>query len=96
MMRGVTWPPSAADILLMFPAFMIGSGLGSLVALGAGKGSSVDRTIAAIKLSAAGSAVGAVISIVTAQWWPPIIGPFILCTGVAIATAIVFRGRLPR
>lgn len=85
----------------MFPAFMIGTGLGSLVALGIGKGasiggSSMDRTIAAIGLSAAGSVTGAILSVITAQWWPPIIGPFVLSTGLAIAAALMFRGKLPR
>lgn len=80
----------------MFPAFMIGSGLGSLVALGLGKGGSFDRTFAAIRMAALGSALGAVLSIVTARWWPPIIGPFVLCAGVAIAVALIFRGRLPQ
>lgn len=76
----------------MFPAFMIGTGLGALVGLGqTGQTPSMDRLVSGILTSAAGSAVGAVLSVVTAAWWPPLIGPFVLSTACAMLAGLIFR-----
>ena len=84
--------PSAADIFLIFPAFLIGAAFGALVGLGLlGSAGSAKRGWSAVRHSVAGSAVGAVIFFVTAQWWPPIVGPFVLCPALAITATLVFQ-----
>ena len=90
----MTWFPSAADIFLIFPAFLIGAAFGALVGLGLlGTSGSAHRAWSSIRFSMAGSAAGAFIFFVTGQWWPPIIGPFVLCPALAIAATLLFRPR---
>ena len=92
---GVTWYPSAADIFLIFPAFLIGAAFGALVGLGLlGAAGAAHHVWHSIRVGMAGSAVGAVIFFVTGQWWPPIIGPFVLCPALAITATLLFRPRV--
>ena len=85
----MTWIPSAADIFLIFPAFLIGAAFGALAGLGLLGGNSVKQGWSAVRHSLAGSAIGAVLFFVTGQWWPPIIGPFLTCPILAVATTLL-------
>ena len=81
----------SADILLVFPAFLLGAGFGALVGLVlTSREESTTTALPAIRQGLAGSAIGAVIFIATAAWWPPILGPFVACPAVSIAI-VLFR-----
>ena len=89
--------PSAADFLLIFPAFMIGTGLGALFTLGIlGKGGSLERNVLVIALCAAGSAIGCGLAIPTENWWPPFVGPFVLAMGGAMLAGLLLPGEKSR
>jgi hypothetical protein len=87
----VTFFPSD-NIIPTAAAFLIGTVFGALVGLALmGEGTSLAQAWAAFIRSALGSAIGAGIFLVTASWWPPIIGPFLICPATAIAVAVLFR-----
>ena len=79
----------ADNVILLFPAFLIGLAFGSLVAF-ALAGSSIPARFPRIVAGVAmGSAAGVLLFLATQQWWPPIVGPFILCPAGALAAAFL-------
>ena len=82
--------PDATDLLLLFPAFMIGTGLGSLFTIGMlGKGGTPERIGRTVAACAAGSVAGVVIAVLTESWWPPLVGPFVLAIGASVLTGFL-------
>ena len=80
----------AANVLMLFPAFMIGATFGILLVMGLA-GTAGLKTIRPIVFSVAGSAVGLVIFAITGNWWPTVVGPFILCPAIAAGAALIGR-----
>jgi CHASE2 domain-containing sensor protein len=80
----------AASVLLLFPAFMIGAVFGILMTLGLA-GRSGLKSLRPILFSIAGSLLGILVFLLTQNWWPPVIGPFITCP--ALACLFAFLGR---
>jgi hypothetical protein len=80
----------AATILMLFPAFMIGGAFGILLIMGL-VGTSGLKTVRPIIFSLVGSLLGLVIFGFTAAWWPPVVGPFILCPAIAAGAALIGR-----
>ena len=81
------------NLILFFPAFLIGVAFGSLVPV-AFAGDGLAQKIRRIVTSAClGSAVGIVLFLITEQWWPPVVGPFVLCPAVALvlSSAAIWR-----
>src|SRR2546425_12173411 len=82
---------SDTNIVPTAPAFLIGAVLGALVGLALmGEGASLSRARRPVLRSVIGSALGAVLFLATASWWPLIIGPFLTCPATAIA-AVLFQ-----
>jgi hypothetical protein len=82
------------NIIPTAAAFLIGTVFGVLVGLALmGEGASLTRARTAVTWSAIGSAIGAAIFLMTASWWPPIVGPFLICPATAVALAVLFRGQ---
>ena len=72
-------------------AFLIGAVFGALVGLALiGENASLLCARTTVKRSVIGSAIGAVIFLATASWWPPIIGPFLTCPSIAIVATVLF------
>jgi hypothetical protein len=80
----------SADILLVFPAFLMGAGFGALLFLAL---TPLQESWAwpAVRTGLAGSATGAVIFVATAEWWPPIVGPFVVCPVASAAVVVCQR-----
>ena len=82
---------SDSNVIPTAPAFLIGAVFGVLVGLALlGESATLERARDAVIRSVIGSAVGAIIFLATASWWPPIIGPFLTCPATAVAVAILF------
>jgi hypothetical protein len=79
----------AASLLMLFPAFLIGAafGVGIILVLG----DSTPFKARSALFSIGGSLAGVAIFLLTADWWPPVVGPFILCPACAVISA--FAGR---
>jgi hypothetical protein len=79
----------AASVLMLFPAFLIGAafGVGIIVVLG----DSAPFKAWPVLFSVGGSLAGVAVFLLTADWWPPVVGPFILCPAFALISA--FAGR---
>ena len=79
----------AASVLMLFPAFLIGAafGVGIILVLGGG----APFRPGSVLFSIGGSLAGIVVFLLTADWWPPVVGPFILCPACAMISA--FAGR---
>jgi hypothetical protein len=82
----------AAQVLMLFPAFMIGSAFGILIILGLA-GTSGLKTFRPVAFSIAGSVMGIVVFVASADWWPPVIGPFICCPALAAVAALIGRAK---
>ena len=80
----------AARVLMLFPAFMVGAAFGILLVLVLA-GSEGLKNFRPIVFSLAGSLFGLVVFWLTERWWPPVIGPFICCPGIAAAGALLAR-----
>ena len=76
--------------LMLFPAFLIGAAFGIMIVLVLA-GSDGMKSKRPIILSVAGSAIGAIVFLLTASAWPPVVGPFILCPFSAALSAIAGR-----
>ena len=84
-------PSLSADLLLVFPAFLLGSAFGALFALVLLPGLPSAKSIwPLVRLSMMGSAVGAILFTLTSPWWDPIVGPFVACPATAALTVAVF------
>jgi len=79
----------AASVLMLFPAFLIGAafGIGIILVLGDGAPFKTRSVLFCI----GGSLTGIAVFLLTADWWPPVVGPFILCPTFAVISA--FAGR---
>ena len=75
---------------MVFPAFMIGSAFGILLIVGLA-GTPGLKSLRPIVCSIAGSLVGLVAFLFTQSWWPPVLGPFVLCPAFAAAAALIGR-----
>jgi hypothetical protein len=85
--------PDSTDLLLLFPAFLIGTGLGGLFTLGIlAKGGAFERNAQVLAACAGGSACGVALAALTESWWPPLVGPFVLSIGASVLTGLL----LPR
>ncbi len=73
---------------MLFPAFLIGAAFGVMVVLGLA-GPAGLKNLRPVVFSAIGSAAGIVVFLLTDSWWPPVVGPFILCPAFAAAAAAV-------
>jgi hypothetical protein len=80
----------AAGMLMLFPAFLLGSAFGIMLVLVL-SGPPGLQTARPIVFSVAGSAAAILLYLVTADWWPPVIGPFVLCPALAATAAFVGR-----
>jgi len=69
---------------------MFGSAFGILIVLVLA-GSPGLKSIRPLAFSVAGSLAGVVIFLITQNWWPPIVGPFILCPALAAASSVLGR-----
>ena len=84
-------PSLYADLLLVFPAFLLGSAFGALFGLVLLPGPPSAKSIwPLVRLSIAGSAAGAIVFTLTFGWWDPIVGPFVACPAVSAVTVAVF------
>ena len=84
-------PSLSADLLLVFPAFLLGSAFGALFGLVLLPGPPSAKSIwPLVRRSMAGSAAGAIVFTLTSQWWDPIVGPFVACPAVSALTVVVF------
>ena len=73
---------------MIFPAFLIGSVFGILVGLAlAGANILQDRVVLVSVIG--GALLGIVVFLLTAEWWPPVIGPFILSPAGAMAASLI-------
>ena len=79
----------AASVLMLFPAFLIGAafGIGIILVLA----DSTPFKARSVLFSIGGSLAGIAVFLLTAEWWPPVVGPFILCPACAVISA--FAGR---
>jgi hypothetical protein len=79
----------AATALMLFPAFLIGAafGIGIILVLG----DSTPFKARSVLFSIGGSLAGIAVFLLTADWWPPVVGPFVLCPACAVISA--FAGR---
>jgi hypothetical protein len=82
----------AAQVLMLFPAFLIGAAFGILLIMGLA-GTAGLKTPRPIIFSIVGSLMGVVVFWFTEVWWPPVIGPFVLCPAIAGAAAVIGRGK---
>jgi len=80
----------AAPVLVFFPAFLIGAAFGILLVMVL-SGTGGLNTMRPIVFSIVGSLIGVVVSALTEAWWPPIIGPFVVCPAIAAAFALIGR-----
>jgi hypothetical protein len=85
--------PLSNNLILFFPAFLIGVAFGSLVPVafaGEGLAQKIRRIVTGACL---GSAVGILLYLLTQQWWPPVIGPFVLCPAASLvfSAAAIWR-----
>jgi len=80
----------AAGLLMLFPAFLLGSAFGIMLVLVL-SGAAGLQSARPVVFSVAGSAVAILIYLVTADWWPPVIGPFALCPALSAAAALAGR-----
>ena len=78
---------------MLFPAFMIGAAFGVLLVVGLA-GTAGLKTIRPVIFSLAGSAVGLLVFGLTEVWWPPVIGPFILCPAIGALGAMIGRRKI--
>jgi hypothetical protein len=78
----------ALVVFMIFPAFLIGSVFGILVGL-ALTGSNLLKDRAFLASPVAGALLGIVVFLLTAGWWPPVIGPFILSPAGAVAASLI-------
>jgi hypothetical protein len=73
---------------MIFPAFLIGSVFGILVGLAlTGANILQNRTFWASNIG--GALLGIIVFLLTAAWWPPVIGPFILSPVGAVAASLI-------
>jgi hypothetical protein len=77
----------AAGLLMLFPAFLLGCAFGILLALVL-SGPAGLQNVRPIVFSVAGSAVGVLLYLLTADWWPPVTGPFVLCPALSATAAL--------
>ena len=82
----------AASVLMLFPAFMIGAAFGVLLVVGLA-GTAGLKTMRPVVFSFIGSTVGLATFVLTEAWWPPVVGPFILCPVLAAVAALIGRGK---
>ncbi len=75
--------------LMFFPAALIGSAFGILVALALTGINILQTNRSPVVWSVAGSFAGIVIFMFTESWWPPVIGPFILSPACAMIAALI-------
>jgi hypothetical protein len=81
-------------VLMLFPAFLIGSAFGILVALALAGFSALQANRAPIVWSIAGAFAGLGLFLLTANWWPPVIGPFVLSPACAMAASLISMRQL--
>lgn len=74
---------------MFFPAALIGSAFGILVALTLGRIDILYAKRSPVVWSIAGSLAGIGIFLFTESWWPPVIGPFILSPACAIIASLI-------
>jgi hypothetical protein len=79
----------AASALMLFPAFLIGAAFGVGIVLVFGD--STPSKTRSVLFSIGGSLAGIAVFLLTADWWPPVVGPFILCPACSVISA--FAGR---
>jgi len=79
----------AASVLMLFPAFLIGAAFGVGIILVFGD--TTPFRARPVLFSVGGSLAGIVVFLLTADWWPPVVGPFILCPTFAVIYAFVGR-----
>jgi hypothetical protein len=77
---------------MLFPAFLIGTAFGSMLMV-ALSGVEISKSGRAIKFSALGSMVGGAAFLLTMNWWPPVVGPFVLCPVTAAIAGFLGRRR---
>ena len=75
---------------MLFPAFLLGSAFGIMLVLVL-SGPSGLQTARPVFYSVAGSAAAIVLYLLTAGWWPPVVGPFALCPALAATAALAGR-----
>ncbi len=75
---------------MLFPAFLIGSAFGMLIIFVlSGTGGVNDKR--PLVFSVIGSAAGVAAFLLTADFWPPVVGPFILCPAIALTAALATK-----
>ena len=74
---------------LVFPALLIGTAMGILVSVALSGVNILEMKRAAIFYSIGGAVLGVVVFLATADWWPAVIGPYILSPAGAIAGALL-------
>ena len=79
----------AESALMLFPAFLIGAAFGVGITLVLGDRAPFQAR--AVLFSIGGSLAGIAVFLLTADWWPPVVGPFILCPALSVISA--FAGR---
>jgi hypothetical protein len=75
----------ADNVILLFPAFLIGIAFAVLVSLGVNRSDILTKWIPIAVGALIGAVIGIVIFIFTARLWPPILGPFVLCPAFSLA-----------
>ncbi len=75
---------------MLFPAFMIGAAFGILLVMVLA-GTAGLKTLRPIMFSIVGSLLGVAVFWLTQNWWPPVIGPFIVCPALAATSALIGR-----
>jgi hypothetical protein len=86
MIAGMDWTLVAFMIL---PALMIGTAFGMLVALALAGTDVLQHDRTPLIFAAGGAALGAIIFLLTVNWWPPVIGPFILSPAGSMIGSLV-------
>jgi hypothetical protein len=89
--HGMDW---TVAVLMLFPAVLIGSAFGILVALALVGVSGLQTERAPVVWSVGGALLGIVLFLLTARWWPPVIGPFILSPACAMIASLIAARKL--
>jgi len=79
-----------AAVLLLFPAFMVGAAFGILLVLSLA-GAEGLKDLRPVTFSIVGSLAGLVVFWLTRNWWPPLVGPFVVCPVLAASAAVIVR-----
>ena len=81
---------------MVFPALLIGTALGMLVALALAGTDTVLTNRTPLVFAVTGAVLGVIIFLLTAAWWPPVIGPFILAPAGSMIASLISQLRLTR